>query len=634
MFKKIMILIIALVCLLSVSAISATDNNTAGDNVTVDNTDESFYVLQDEIANAYEKGTLELERNYINTGGFPDGITINNSITIDGKGHTIDGKNNGRIFNINTNVVNVTLKNINFVNGKVTSEYSQMLYGGAIFVVKSGSSLTVINSTFTNTTAQYSGGAISSAGKVTVINSTFTNTRAEYDGGAIYCYGGVNVTNSSFTNTTSVGYGGAIYNTNRGSVTLTNSSFTNTSSGSYGGAIYCITATVTNSSFTNTTVINTGASRGGAILSYMDATVVDSKFKDCKAKIGSDISSMSGSINLICNDYDGKNKYNNTEVNGNVNKYIISGTFAEVEYRINQTEDKGVLNLENKKYTAIDNDTTINVNKNITINGQGATLDADKRFRIMNIVNGMSVTLKNINFINGNSSTSGGAIYSISDSLTVTNSSFTNNTAAIYGGAIFTYYEISVTNSSFTNNTANSGYGGAIGSYRSNITVTNSNFTNNRANSGYGGAIGSYGGNITMANSNFTNNIAYCGGTICKASIGSVTVTNSNFINTTSFTEGGAICSEGNVSVINSTFTNTKANNVGGAIIGYSSSVSVINSTFTNTTSGSDGGAISNYPGNIFVSNSNFINNSAKGNGGSIRAEGSLNVKDSTFNSP
>ena len=230
-------------------------------------------------------------------------------------------------------------------------------------------------------------------------------------GGAIYSNGGsLNVNNSNFINITSRGgnlvYGGVIYSENGGSITVTNSNFINTTARgvyTYGGAIYSKgSVTVTKSSFINTKVNGTLMGAGGAIFgstgsninvfgsTFINTTalgesgeggaisgidvpsnivVFDSIFKNCQATNGGSDICSDGGVTLLSNDYDGKSTFNSTEVVGNP---IIdfNGTFSELQYRIDSTPVNGVLNLVNKKYTANERDTTININKNITINGQ------------------------------------------------------------------------------------------------------------------------------------------------------------------------------------------------------------------------------------------------------------------------
>ena len=511
MFKKIMILMIALVCLLSVSCISAADNNTDDVVVTVASDNGTFTALQQKIANATAGDTIYLENDYEQEGS--SHITINKDLTIDGKGHTIDGKEKSRIFFINS-IVSVTLKNINFINGNDD-------YGGAIYNYNGGH-LTVINSTFKDTTVSgsfASGGAIlSNSGTVTVIGSTFKDTTSSGSsgGGAIASTGVISVTNSIFINTTSHGEGGAIDGQYGSTVRVLNSTFINTTSHGEGGAIYgeykCIVSVI-NSTFTNTT-----GNHGGAIYGqHNSVNVLDSKFTNCQAQNGgSDIYGKNNTITLLGNDYDGKDMYNNTEVVGDQIINVDSDSFKAVQLYIDITPVNSVLNLPNRKYTADENDTTINVNKNIIINGNGAILDGDNRLRIMNITNGVSVTLKNINFINGKAPwignvANGGAIYNKNGNLNVINSTFKNNQALdapdCSGGAIYNNKgNVSVTDSTFYNTTSNDG--GTIYNNNGTVIVTDSAFTNSIAINGDGGAIYNYLGNLTVINSNFNNNSA------------------------------------------------------------------------------------------------------------------------------
>ncbi len=113
-----------------------------------------------------------------------------------------------------------------------------------------GGTLTVTDSTFTNNSATYDGGAIENAdyhgsGTLTVTDSTFTNNSATYDGGAIdngayYGSGTLTVTDSTFTNNSSTLDGGAIDNgdaSGSGTLTVTDSTFANNSATVDGGAI-------------------------------------------------------------------------------------------------------------------------------------------------------------------------------------------------------------------------------------------------------------------------------------------------------------------------------------------------------------------------------------------------------------
>ncbi|WP_458403474.1 right-handed parallel beta-helix repeat-containing protein [Methanobrevibacter sp.] len=79
-----------------------------------------------------EGGVLILEDDYIFVNGTNRGILISKPITIDGMGHTLDGRQLSRIFNITAD--NVTISNVNFINGKTIAKYFSVDIGaGAIY---------------------------------------------------------------------------------------------------------------------------------------------------------------------------------------------------------------------------------------------------------------------------------------------------------------------------------------------------------------------------------------------------------------------------------------------------------------------------------------------------------------------
>lgn len=94
-----------------------------------------------------EGGILVLDKDYVYLNGSNKGIIISKSITINGNGHTLDGNNISRIFNITAD--NVVLRNINFINGNAWGRYfSNNIGGGAIYWY--GANGRVENSNFTN----------------------------------------------------------------------------------------------------------------------------------------------------------------------------------------------------------------------------------------------------------------------------------------------------------------------------------------------------------------------------------------------------------------------------------------------------------------------------------------------------
>jgi hypothetical protein len=143
----------------------------------------TFTELQAIIDNAQSGSTVTLSRDYSYNPGFigrdsyeDSGIAISKPLTINGNGHTINGKSQSRIFHISSTVV---LKNIRFTNG-----YSYDS-GGAI-LNSGGANCRIVSCEFTNCDGRWYGGAISNSGKdCTITSCKFTKCSARF-GSAIY----------------------------------------------------------------------------------------------------------------------------------------------------------------------------------------------------------------------------------------------------------------------------------------------------------------------------------------------------------------------------------------------------------------------------------------------------------------
>ena len=213
--------------------IAQTDN----DEILSEKDDGTFTALQNKIDNAAEGSTITLENDYIYNKGFgTKGINISKSLTINGNGHTIDGKESSRIFNCYENKIilnninfhnarykyeggaihneaNLEINNCNFINNHVYSDSSSLvgndrISGGAIY---STNNLIVSDCKFDSNSADIDsfgayGGAISNKGYGKITNCIFNNNDAGYgywndgSGGAIYNNGNLNIYKSKFTN--------------------------------------------------------------------------------------------------------------------------------------------------------------------------------------------------------------------------------------------------------------------------------------------------------------------------------------------------------------------------------------------------------------------------------------------------
>ena len=289
-----------------------------------------------------------------------------------------------------------------------------------------------------------------------------------------------------------------------------------------------------------------------------------------------------------------------------------TGSFNNLNTTLN--EDNYQINLTGNYtyYPTTDNDLHdgLFVSGNHIIDGNNYSINANNSASILKIgVNNngsftpCSVVLKNINFINANSTY--GAVYvAPGSSAYFINCTFTNNHAISYGGAIFAEncsknsYHITLDDCNFINNSAGV-KGGAVYTLNSNIKVTRSNFNGNLAGEA-GGAIFCNLADAEITGSNFTNNQAPTGGAV---DIISADVKDSKFINNSATSyDGGAIYAVYNLNVINSEFLNNYAQNTGGAI--YNTiSVNVKGSRFVNNTGTVYAVKNCNLTGNVLVNN-------------------------------
>ena len=285
-YKKIMLILITTIFLVSIAGVCASDANdtlVASEDTNQIEISDSDKTIEDNLQTNEENPTLTVEENdetlssktdseiltadqftysnlreqigsggninltkgtYTYNDGDGDTIQITTPGVINGNGAVIDMAQSGhRAFNVATSDVtikNLTIKNANY-NG----------YGGAIYFESTG---TVTNCNFTGNKA----------------------TGVDNVGGAVYIRGEGTVTNCNFTNNKATQQGGAI---NMNSGTVTNCNFVNnaaTGKDSWGGAIVMYYGSVSNCNFADNS-----ADSGGAILSvpYLGVTADTCIFK-------------------------------------------------------------------------------------------------------------------------------------------------------------------------------------------------------------------------------------------------------------------------------------------------------------------------------------------------------------------
>ncbi|MBE6511591.1 MAG: hypothetical protein E7Z75_00365 [Methanobrevibacter olleyae] len=253
------------------------------------------------------------------------------------------------------------------------------------------------------------------------------------------------------------------------------------------------------------------------------------------------------------------------------------GTFTALQNKIDNAENGATISLD-KDYTYDEgfNQRGIQIHKNLTINGNGHTLNGLSSSRILLIHFGLKennkVTLNNIKFINGKTDLYGGAIFNYGN-LTVNNCVFTNNYAKYCGGAINSVGHLNLKNSKFTKNSAG-GDAGAVFTFSIDKSVDffkkiyvdrtpegEMEFVFNATLS-----ISLKYGSDSIKNCSFTNNVAKGRG-------------------------GGAIYGFTHLNINSCTFKNNKADENGGAVFANKNLI-LKNSRFTNNTVSKNGGAV------------------------------------------
>ncbi|WP_407380043.1 right-handed parallel beta-helix repeat-containing protein [Methanobrevibacter sp.] len=387
--KPVLILLMFLMIFLCIGSVSALENQTddsgeyeiigADESPAISTASNGTYTdlaarIDDAIANnnsvlylPYDFAYNEETDHEYNQYTYPDhqyyGILINKTLTINGNNHIISGSSGARIFTVNATDGTVTFNNITFADsaGAINTE-SELIINDCTFInniekhnvgswgaiLSNGGRITVTNSAFINNSA-FSGGAINlmQADINTITGSVFINNTATGDGdaagdgGAIYANAGLklNIDNCTFTGNKALageltGSGGAIetyYDTN-----INNSKFNKNSAGS-GSVIYAIggidpsSIIISNSNFTEN---DDSDEEGGAIFNLEDNVTIQSCTFD--GNKGKSIYNEMESILYLSNN---KISYDKTEICNNggaiistTNLTILSNKTVKVEY--------------------------------------------------------------------------------------------------------------------------------------------------------------------------------------------------------------------------------------------------------------------------------------------------------------
>ncbi|WP_409201030.1 right-handed parallel beta-helix repeat-containing protein [Methanobrevibacter sp. DSM 116169] len=629
---------VLLISLISISAVSADD--TFIDEISENNendfeirgavTGNTFSDLQQEIdSNTDPNDIIELTQNITNT-GTESQITISKSLTIDGKGFTIDAAGVSRIFEISAG--SVTLKNLKLINGKE--------YGGAAIDILN-SNVHLLNITFENNIADHSsltdanGGAIKIKSSTIIIEDcSFYKNAAKREGGAIYATdSNVTINGSSIFDENYAGFSIDDTRANGGAIRVVNSNelfnisgkgnFTNNKA-YHGGAIYIeIMNFEINGNFLFEN--NTAAGNGGGLNIGLTIGSKMSFLKDNLHFISNSAGSSGGAIYSNYGDnlcIEGNNKFDkNTASQGGA---IASNTLTTIILGNNSFYNNFATNYGGAVYLLSSSSTQMDYN---TISG-------------------------NNKFIN-NTAKYGGAVYSNIIALKILDNNTFENNSAYHGGAIyypFNNLELQGSNS-FINNIAIStddslSYGGAIFLRGNDINIVNdgdkyNSFINNSADDG-GAIYLTNSKNFNSIKSVFEDNLAYnSGGALSIENSENIYFEGNNIINNTAISLGGAIytINSNKLDFKNNTINYNKGEDGGALYLFFSNDIQFLNNYMGyNKAIGTE---ISGYGGAIyifrtydidFIDKNIIVNNSANRDGGGIYVGISKNLIIQNYN--
>ena len=311
-----------------------------------------------------------------------------------------------------------------------------------------------------------------------------------------------------------------------------------------------------------------------------------------------------------------------------------SSSLSQLSSQISRCSDGDTLRLEtNYEYQSGDTLEGIKIQKDrFTIDGQYHTIDGKgvaAIFDIYQFERSITVTLKNINFVNADRAVDFGAdTFGI-----VENCNFTHN-KGVLGTSIYSADSLKVNNCNFYDNEV---YQGVIYA-KDALTITNCEFKNNYvAESDYqyqpaGGAIYH---DLEYYSEEYTAQISDCKFINCTSKYGgavysqsSLNINHCEFIDNHAREKGGAIFSKRQVDITDSLFDNNSARTVAG--IYSEQSVTFKNSEFLNNHV--SGGTAVFYVGfDATVEGCRFINNTAGSDTGVGYVSQEATIKESSF---
>lgn len=569
---------------------------------------------------------------------FEGGIILDDNITIDGNGKTIDAKNRTRIFNITAK--NVTLENITFKGGSCINDYDEHTSGGGAIRIVNEGELTLKNCNFINNQSNDDGGAILNNGILNSENNKFIENSSKYNGGAI-CNNNKLITKNDEYNDNSSKVAGAIYN--KKDLIIKETIILKDNLSDIEQPIYNACSTMTPDKIENNCEIiyNTGEinkkhddvescfyllnTLKNSSNIFLEHDIIFDYVKGLKEIVIDDDCVIDGTGHFIdMNNLDIHFKINSNATFKNItfkNSNLISSSLFIIDNSSWENPEGTDITFENVNFL---NNRTNNNNLIYSDVNNLKILDSNffNNYSKKSLIDSGVCKISNSNFIN-NHSKSDGTILShpkvgskfVNKQLLIEESAFNLNSSPKNGIIKCENYDTyKIKNSDFIKNNVKKN-GGAVHCSGKSGEINNCRFISNRSEN-YGGAVF----NNTCLKINycyFKDNASLLGGGIMNMS--ELKLEHCRFDNNLSNNSGGAIVNHINCDLMinDSIFNNNYSESVAGAIINHGK-MELEHSEFNNNRS-IEGGAIYNNEGGTFNGlDLKFKNNHASEVGGSI----------------
>ena len=576
----------------------------------------SFYDLEELISN--NNGTVLLEEDVFLENSeidfYEGGIElVEDNLTIDGNGITIDANSNGRIFSILGK--NITLKNITFKNGKFFRRFDMHTNGGGAIRIVKDASLTLIDCTFENNHSDDDGGAILNNGTLSTENVAFQENVSDSYGGVIYNKSIFNSLNDCFKDNNSKMFD---LISNYGEICIDNPNVPNMDLSGLESIFNNGRMIITNWDDELDMVLNIGSINENEdteqfdSFSYLNDKLLNENTIKLEKNIIFDVKKDKEFIGgLVISKNNVSIDGNGFEIDGkNISKlFKISGeniTISNVYFKNCYSTDFSIIennvsvsfiNCKFDYFKAFNDASIIQNNNELNISDCTFSNNSLKNGGI--IINEGKVEISESQFINNRSNEfivcneNGTADFNYSFFLdngtkflsvltnklgksNVYNSIFKYNYSQNLGGCLYNMGgQVEISTCSFHDNFS---FNGGVLSNTGEMNINDCEFIKNSANKGFGGSIINFDGKLQISRSQFSENIGKNGGAIYNSSSVESIIVESVFKQNKSKDEAGAIFNVGNMLIEESIFRRNYSS-LGGSIFNDSGAEININHT-------------------------------------------------------